>query len=82
MAHPPEGCERIDLESFEFLFVVVELFEFCADDFTATWKEVTNITVAASNSENAKRGKIDFRIDSILLVYSTWLVSSAPVASS
>src|SRR6185503_6994364 len=62
-APPPEGWERMDLESFEFLLVVVELFEFCADDFTATSKEVTNITDAATNSENAKRGKIDFRID-------------------
>jgi len=45
--------------------VVVELFAFCADDVTAMSNEVTKSIATPSSSENANKGKIDFRIDSI-----------------
>src|SRR6185369_15558024 len=63
-APPPDLIERL---SFWFRLVVVELFAFCADDVTARSNEVTKSIATPSNSENANKGKIDFRIDSILL---------------
>ena len=47
------------------MFVVVELFAFCADDDTAMSNEVTKSITTPSNSENANKDKIDFRIDSV-----------------
>src|ERR1044071_6640351 len=60
-APAPDEIERL---SFWFLFVVVELFAFCADDVIAIPNELRTSIVTVSIIENRRTEIIDFRIDS------------------
>src|SRR5215213_1071153 len=77
-APAPEEIERL---SFWFLFVVVELFAFCADDVIAISNEVTKITATASDNENTRNDRIGLRIGCFLLNFS-WSASLVPLFSS
>src|SRR6185369_10302673 len=67
LAAAPGGV--IERLSFWFLFVVVELFAFCADDVIAIPNELRTSIETVSNNENRRTEIIDFRIDFSFLIF-------------